>query len=179
ADSDGTKSSILERARFWLGAMTLIIRALRRCFFGALAAGVTVVFFTLPPQGKELLALVVENANWSSYWWIALLASAAAVAAITWYSSRVLMDLHDLMDRTLETPGLLAFGGRAGTWLPRVLGALCILPLPFFLADVGVKTYILDSPLLIVGAFALFAALDTLHRCLRCSLYRWGFLSCL
>src|SRR5215831_7727856 len=76
---------LLERLRLWLGGIALILRALRRCFFAVLAAIVIIVFFTLPPQGKELLALVVEDAPWSGFWWISLVASAAAVALIAWY----------------------------------------------------------------------------------------------
>ncbi len=169
----------LERTRFWLGAVELILRALGRCFFAVLAAAVIIVFFTLPPQGKELLALVVEDADWSSFWSFSLIASAAAVAAIAWYSSRVLMDFQHLVDPNVETPQLDAFARRLETWLPRILGALCILPLAFFLADVGVKTYVLNSPLLIVAAFTLLAAIDTQHGCLRCRLYRWGCVSSL
>src|SRR5690349_24500696 len=164
----------LEGMRFWLGAVALILRALGRCFFALLAAAVIIVFFTLPPQGKELLALVVEDADWSSFWSVSLIGSAVAVAAIAWYSSRVLMDFQHLVDPNVETPRLDEFARRLETWLPRVLGALCILPLAFFLADVGVKTYVLNSPLLIVAAFTLFAAIDTWHGCLRCRLHRWG-----
>jgi hypothetical protein len=99
------------------------------------------------------------------------------LALIVWYSSRVLLSFHDVIDEKLNTPELLAFSGRLEAWFPRILGALCILPLAFFLADVGVKTYVLNSPLLIVAAFAALAAIDGLNGCLRCKLYRWGFAS--
>ena len=120
---------------------------------------------------------MVEDADWSQFWSPWLIVSAAMLALIVWYSSRVLLSFHDVIDEKLNTPELLAFSGRLEAWFPRILGALCILPLAFFLADVGVKTYVLNSPLLIVAAFAALAAIDGLNGCLRCKLYRWGFAS--
>ena len=150
---------------------------MRRCFFGVLAFAISMAFFMLAPQGKEILSLVVEDADWSQFWSLWLIVSAAMLALIVWYSSRVLLSFHDVIDEKLNTPELLAFSGRLEAWFPRLLGALCILPLAFFLADVGVKTYVLNSPLLIVAAFAALAAIDGLNGCLRCRLYRWGFAS--
>jgi uncharacterized membrane-anchored protein len=170
---------MLERAQLWLGAVALTARALGRCFFSLLAPVVIIAFFVFPPQGKELLALVVEDAAWSTFWPVSLIASATAVAAIVWYTSRVSLDFRDFIDAQRASEELKQFADRLATWLPRVLGALCILPLAFFLADVGVKTYVLDSPLLIVAAFALFAAIDSHQGCLRCRLYRWGFITSL
>ena len=171
------KARLLAFVGFALGTIILVARAMRRCFFGVLAFAISMAFFMLAPQGKEILSLVVEDADWSQFWWLWLIVSAAMLALIVWYSSRVLLSFHDVSDEKVNTPALLAFSGRLEAWFPRLLGALCILPLAFFLADVGVKTYVLNSPLLIVAAFAALAAIDGLNGCLRCKLYRWGFAS--
>ncbi|MEP6941758.1 MAG: hypothetical protein ABI981_02415 [Betaproteobacteria bacterium] len=167
----------LDRVGFLLGVVTLSARAVRRCFFGVLALAITLAFFMLAPQGKEILSLVVEDADWSRFWWLCLIVSAATLALIAWYSSRVLLAFHDVFDEKLMTLELIAFSRRLEEWFPRILGALCILPLVFFLADVGVKTYVLNSPLLIVAAFAALAFIDGLNGCLRFLLYRLGFIS--
>ena len=169
------KARLLAWVRNGLGTVILFARAIRRCFFGVLAFVISMAFFMLAPQGKEILSLVVEDADWSQFWSLWLIVSATMLALIVWYSSRVLLSFHDVIDEKLNTPELLAFNGRLEAWFPRILGALCILPLAFFLADVGVKTYVLNSPLLIVAAFAALAAIDGLNGCLRCRLYRWGF----
>jgi hypothetical protein len=163
---------LVDRARIVFGVVTLTARALRRCFFAALGVAIILAFFTLPPQGKEVLSLVVEDAPWSRFWAASLILAAAAVAVSAWYTSRVLIEFHDIVDLKLDKPELEAFRVRLEAWLPRVLGASCILPLAFFVADVGIKTYVLSSPLLIVAAFALLAAIDGGHGCLRCRFYR-------
>jgi len=169
----------VERARIWLGVITIVARAMRRCFFGVLAVVVILVFFIYPPQGKEILSLAVEGGQRTTFWWLALIVSATALALIVWYSSRVLMTFHDLVDTDLASSQFKDVRAAVEEWFPRVLGALSILPLVFFMADVGVKTHVLNSPLLIVAAFALLAAIDAYHHCLRCHLYRVGFLSSL
>ena len=71
-----------DRVRVWLGVVILVARAARRCFFGVLAVAISMAFYMLAPQGKEILSLVVEDATWSQFWFVWLTLSAAAVALI-------------------------------------------------------------------------------------------------
>ena len=55
------KARLLARVAFALGTVILVARAVRRCFFGVLAFALSMAFFMLAPQGKEILSLVVED----------------------------------------------------------------------------------------------------------------------